>query len=361
MSLPSTVARSSGCRRLRCWRCIVSVAAIGLVASAVLTSAVPESIAPLIPTGMLDTAGDALLASGAPWVGIAPAAERELAVYGAVRTTADGERLMARARQPEPTRSATYAQVAGRLSDPPRPEDLAGLLLDARDLEDLRRCQPGSCGLKLGAAEIAEIRASIAHAGEDWKAAAQQAFRDMLLARARRYLASGDLQTPPYHDRRIPVSPADELAEVLAHLGLDRMYGAGVSESLRSYPQSALPGTESFLTWSKEIVGGGKPIVSLTHVLIIRGSDGARPGTLVAARQVYASHYLTASISMTAIAEEADGMSRYLVYARRSRLDLLTGPFRGLVRRTIEHRIRADGPKFLEGLRQRLERPVAVS
>jgi hypothetical protein len=105
-----------------------------------------------------------------------------------------------------------------------------------------------------------------------------------------------------------------------------------------------------------ETIGGGKPIVSITHINIVRNRAEGRPEALVAVKQVYASHYLTASLSFTAISDASDSASRYLVYARRSRADVLTGPFAGLIRRTVERRIRSEGPALLDRLRRRLER-----
>ena len=136
---------------------------------------------------------------------------------------------------------------------------------------------------------------------------------------------------------------------------LDDVYGAEVGEYLRSYPDTAPRHLESFLAWSKESLGAGKPIVSLTHVTIVRRRAPHEPEVLVAAKQIYASHYLTGSMSLTAIVEDdADG-PRYLIYARRARVDLLSGPLAPFLRRTMERRIRSEGPTFLEKLRQRLE------
>jgi hypothetical protein len=340
-------------------RVLCTLIAIAAVAEVARSSGTADALAGLIPAASMDASAGTRLASGAAWVGTVRAANRELAVYGAVRTTAEGEQLVEWARQATPVRpaKASYAQVGGHFSDPPQREDLDALVLEPGDLDDLGSCRPRDCRLKLAAAEIARVRTAIATAGRNWKPVAQDAFRDILLERARSYLSNGDVDASPYEDRRTPVAPAEEFAAVLDGLGLDGVYGAEVGEYLRSYPRAPLPHVESFLSWSKESLGGGKPIVSITHVAVVRRQTARQPAVLITAKQVYASHYLTGSISLTAIAEDADRGARFLVYARRSRVDLLTGPFAGLIRRTMERRIRSEGPSFLDGLRARLEDP----
>lgn len=121
---------------------------------------------------------------------------------------------------------------------------------------------------------------------------------------------------------------------------------------LRAYP-NANDGVETFLFWSQDLLGDLKPVVSVTQVSIVRSPWPGEP-TIIASAQVYASHYLTASLSVVAVAGEPDG-GRYLLYSRRSRGDLFTGPFGGWVRRIVHKRVRAEGPGVLEGLRRKIE------
>jgi hypothetical protein len=334
---------------------LVTFAAIALIVGMSQSTAVADAFAWLIPTASIDASGRTRLASGVAWVATVRGASRELAVYGAVRTTAETGSFERWARQSHPVRSGSYVQVGGRFSDPPRLEDLKTLVLDPVDVDGLGACRPRDCELKLSATEILQVRGSIAAAGPDWKRAAQQVFKDILLERAQRYWSRGDGDTAAYADRRTALSPVEEFAALLGSFNLDEVYGPDVGKYLRSYPDSPPRHVESFLSWSRESLGAGKPIVSLTHLTIVRRRAPHEPQALVAAKQIYASHYLTGSVSLTALVDDdADG-SRYLVYARRSRVDLLSGPFAPLLRRTMERRIRSEGPTFLDKLRQRLE------
>ena len=119
-----------------------------------------------------------------------------------------------------------------------------------------------------------------------------------------------------------------------------------------------MPAVESFLYWSKEQFGG-KPVVRAIHVTIVRGvSDEGLPDALVAARQIYASHYMDGSLAVTALVRGAGGSPSYLVYLNRSEVDVLDRFFGGMVRRIVERRLRTEGAAALEGLRRRLESGV---
>ena len=80
-----------------------------------------------------------------------------------------------------------------------------------------------------------------------------------------------------------------------------------------------------------------------------------RPGDGNRKETGYASHYLFASLSYTAIGMSPDGAHRYLVYLNYSRSDVFDGLFGGFIRRIIERRLQEEGPKALETMRHRLE------
>jgi hypothetical protein len=208
--------------------------------------------------------------------------------------------------------------------------------------------------LKLSTPEIARLRQAVSLAGTGWRAAAQDEFRAILLARARAFLHGGFSGVPSSNDRKKPESPDLEFGAVLEGMGLEAV-DEEMARYLRGYPGTAGNGVESFLYWSKETHTGAKPIIGITHVSMLRGREPGRPSVLVASAQVYATHYLTASLSVTAIAESAGRDARYLLYARRSRADVFDGVFGRLVRRMVEGRVRSEAPVALASLRSRLE------
>jgi hypothetical protein len=108
----------------------------------------------------------------------------------------------------------------------------------------------------------------------------------------------------------------------------------------------------SFLYWSKETLGM-KPIVSITHFSAARFTTPEMPELVVVAKQVYASHYKNASITVTALVR--DGAARYLVYLNRSHIDAFQARFGSMVRRIVERRVKAEAPGVLQNLRRRIE------
>jgi len=297
--------------------------------------------------------------AGRPVVELVPVAHVDVALVGAVRTTIDDERLVAWYREVEQLQRGKYIPVIRRFSNPPTIEDLAELELDDEELEDLPDCRPGHCDIKLAAPEMRHISMAIKLAGRDWKPAAQAAFRQVILARARAHAANGFAGAPPYEDHHRPAVPVAELERLFNGSQIPGLCMLPVFEHLRRYPADR-ESVESFLFWSKDTLGDLKPIVGITQVSIVRARQPGEP-TLIASSQVYATHYLTASLSVTAVTRTPDGAASYLVYARRSRTDLFTGAFGGWLRRIAHKRVRAEGPGVLEGLRRRMEAgPPAV-
>ena len=331
-----------------------------LAAAVVASASTADPVQLLSATGLVDARDWSRVAGGSALIAVLPASGRDLAVFGVTRSTAGGERLAARTRAVEQWYQGRYITAIGRFSSAPQLADVAGLRLDDQDLTDLRRCRPGACGLKLSAQEMHDIRAAASAAGNAWKPAAQTAFRRIVVARARAYLDGGLAAAAPYADRKTPVSPAIEFNEIADRLDFEPLYGRRVLDYLRSYPHIAANDAESFLYWSQETLGAGKPIVSITHVAILRNPPAEPTSAVVAARQVFATHYLTGSLSLTLTTNGADGMPVYLVYLRRSRTDAFEGVFGGFVRHVVEGRIRSEAPALLDGLRRKLEAGEAL-
>jgi len=294
-------------------------------------------------------AGDAI-------VRVLAAEGREIAVLGAAAVEIDGDRLVAWMRRIEDLKKSEHVPAVGRFSEPPVLSDLAGHTLDDRDLDHLRQCRPGNCDLKLSAGEIARMRQVLAAAGTQWKPAAQEAFRRVMLDRVLAYRAHGlagiETYADGHTDRSLP-----EIASAL----LDRSpyLGAGMPalvEHLARYPNVPLPRSESFLYWSQEEFGG-RPVTSVTHVTMVRSQTAGLPDALVAGRQVFATHYQNGSLSLTLLLRGCPGPPHYLTYVSRSEVDVIRGLFGWLARRLIQGRVEDGAVEVLEGLRDRLARP----
>jgi hypothetical protein len=285
---------------------------------------------------------------GTPVVRVAAGKDGVLVLAAAIGVDVTAERLLAWSASVEAMQKGRYVPEIGRFSSPPRLEDLDGLVVDADDLRDLARCRPGNCGLKLSDAEMAALD------GVREKAALDAVLRGQLLRRASDYLGQGDACALAYHDHNDPVFPSERFGALLQRLPFMARDLPCYAEYLSAYPAVPTDGhvQQSFLYWSKETLGM-KPIISITHFTAARFDSPGLPEAVVVARQVHATHYKDASVTVTVLV--AENGRRYLVYLNRSAVDAFHGFFGGMVRRMVEHRVKAEAPAVLRGLRARLE------
>ena len=321
-------------------RSLVLVAACA--ALAVASAAPVDPFAFFRPGVALSADERGRLARGESLARTLAASDREIAIFGGVRVTVDGDRLVAWVREIAALKKSPLVLQIGRFSDPPRLEDMAGLTLDAADVEAIGECRPGDCGLKIDAGEIARLQKALA--GRDGSdPAVQDEFRRLVLARVRGYLADG--LTGPLQ------APFDA---VVAHTPFLTGRVPAFADYLIRYPRAKLPHVESFLYWSKERFGG-KPVIKVTHVAILRGADDGGPDALVAGKQIFATHYIDASLDLTAIVGGGPDGRRYLAFYNRSNVDVLGGFFGGLVRMIAQGRVRDEAAQLLQGLRKRID------
>jgi hypothetical protein len=291
---------------------------------------------------------------GEPIARVLPGKDLEVVVFAAVPIDIDGDRLVAWTGRIEELKKSSYVLAIGRFSDPPRIEELAGLALDDEDLLETRTCRPGGCGLKLSAVEMVELQRVAKDSGSDWKPVVQQAFRQVVLQRVKAYLAGGHATLAPYEDHDGQVWPATRFALLLGHSVFLTEHLPRFAEHLSRYPRTPMPEIESFVYWSKERLDH-KAIIRATHVSILLSHDTDLPDALVAGKEIFATHYVNASLGITAILRGAPGGPTYLAYLNRSEVDMLGGVFGGLVRWFMQRRLKAEAATVLQGLRRRLE------
>jgi hypothetical protein len=278
----------------------------------------------------------------------------QLAVFVATRLNAPPDALVAWTRAIAEFKRSEFVLAIGRFSDPPRSSDLEDLTLDQRDLDAIRRCRPGDCGLKLSAGEIESLTAVLGTAGAEWSDVLQREFRRLVVERVVQYQAGGLGALAPPADRKKPRKPDDALSAIVEQSPyLAKL--PHVVDWLKEYPH-ADSAVESFFYWSKERYGDGKPVISITHVGIVRPeSDHRLPAILVAGKQIFATHYLEGGLGLTMIVRDARNGARYLAYVNRSQVDMLRGFFGAFVRGVLEDRVERQAPLIVRGLRARLE------
>jgi hypothetical protein len=276
-----------------------------------------------------------------------PAQGNQIAAFTAVRTKADGPTAITWLRNICALKKGPYLKACARISNPPKLEDFDGLTLDDADVNDIRRCRPNSCALKLTPADLKELHATMASAGAEWKGQVQRTFRRLLFERAAKHVAA----KAGNGSARRALTSEDGFGAFGERAGFRWRPPPATDPHARRMLE--VPGGESFLYWSKEQLGG-KPIVGVMDITVFGPADGDSRA-IAASTQLYASHYMEASIGVTALIPGEGGWN-YLVYMNRSDVDLLGGFWSGIARMVMNRRIKNESAGLLTAIRYRMER-----
>jgi hypothetical protein len=239
----------------------------------------------------------------------------------------------------------------GRFSSPPATSDMRELTLDDDDVKALRRCRPGDCDVRIDAAGMGRVQATLNGSGAEQ--AATEALREHLAAYAADYVARGDTAVMEYHDHSRPRRIATDLGPIIRRSPyFDRDLSA-IRGDVAAFPGIAKSPNEHMLYWSVEKIAS-TPVISLTHCIIATPAPGL---TAIATRQVYASHFFHASLGLTLVADAPDpgkpGVT--VIYINRSRVDAFSGILGPVKRVAVRARGRSTAERMLSGLRVRLE------
>ncbi len=279
---------------------------------------------------------------------------REMLSLGAVRVNISRDDLRDAFRDIVRLKRSPLNRQVGTFSNPPSPDDLRELTLDESDLKDLRAARVGDCGFKLDAEAIRRFNRDIDWNRPEAKTTATRLVRELLFERTGRYLEQGNAGLGRYDDKSYSLDLAEEFDSLLDQPDAILTAVPELTRWLREFPRQQPPDSESFLYWSKDQVGR-KPVISLTHVLMIRKTLDGRPTLIIATRQIYASHYFEGSLGLTVFQETPGSESGTLVYQNRTRSDVLRGGFAGMKRAMIVGELKDSMRRNLLDLKERLE------
>ena len=116
---------------------------------------------------------------------------REIAAFGIVRVNAPSAAFVGALLDIDTYMRNDAVLQVGRFSDPPTLADVQALTLQDDDLDALRQCRVGRCGLKLSAAMIERVRTGVRWTSPGWRDEATTLFRQMLVDYVRAYLNGG--------------------------------------------------------------------------------------------------------------------------------------------------------------------------
>lgn len=251
---------------------------------------------------------------------------RDVAVFGIITIPKGREEYVRALRHFSTSLRTPNRSQLGIFSNPAADSDVAAVVVNSRDVAEIKNCKPGDCVVKLPAAEMRRIHGEI-----NWSAPAESV-QAQLSAYARRrlveyvtdYRRRGDSAMAIYDDRgNLNVHSSEAFAAQLTESPYVYQTVPSLQNYLANYPHGSLPdGADEVVFWSEDVLPRLRPILSVTHQVVYTPPE--LPGmTLAAAKQIYADHYFEAAVDFTAVVDRNPGS--YLVVLRRYRFDNLPG------------------------------------
>jgi hypothetical protein len=282
-------------------------------------------------------------------------APSDLVVFAGSRINVTPQRFVDAIRHSARLWEGSKIPKTGTFHVPVRTADVTDMRLPAEDLDALRRCRPGDCDVKLSAEEIARLRVAVEGSPGDWRSAAQTEFRLLILDRIHTYRRAGLSGLALVHDQEPPIDPYTAFTNLLSRAQFENESVLRLAEYLARYPRLPVPReAEDHLYWL-ETVHPPKPTIQASHIVIDRGTDEQSVEVAVVSRQVFATHYINASLSVTLLVKAHTG-ERFMLYVNRSSADGLGGLFSGVKRYFVQRRVRRGARDAFEHLKQRIER-----
>ena len=238
--------------------------------------------------------------------------------------------------------------------------DLSTLSLDPDDLKALKSCKEGDCDIQLPTASIQTFRDSV-----DWKQAdpsnqANELARGMILDLLREYRRGGNAALGQYRDKQHPAIVADQFEIMVSRSATLPEFLPGLRQYLLKYPSATLPGADSFFYWEK-VDFGMKPTIRVNHGVIYHAAEGGGDISVVAIKQLYASHYFHTALDVSVCMVDTTRPERrgfYLMTLKSSEQDGLTGMKGSLLRKIVVDKTRGSLEAGLGAIKKTLEAPL---
>jgi hypothetical protein len=292
--------------------------------------------------------------SGKPIAKLVEAEEdTETRILGVVKIRGNPEDYIGRQRDIVNFEKGAGVLQIGVFSDPPTAADLAGLTLDPEDIEDLKRCQPGKCDVKLSDPGIEAFRKI------DWEADgattnAERIAKQMIADFLNAYRKGGNESLSAFHDKKKPLLVKEQFEEMVGNHDVPK-YFPSLHTFLKDYPKSSIPGSEEIFYWSK-VDFGLKPVIRLNHVVIYQPKEAATVRYAVASKMIYTTHYFNTGLELKfLVVSPSSPEAYYLVSLNQSRSDGLTGFAGAIIGGQIRGKAREGSEKYLGAVKRMME------
>ena len=251
--------------------------------------------------------------------------KHEVGIFSIAKINVSKEFLLKNYSQQGMNIETAAAKSWGAIKTPPQIEDLKEITLPQRDIKDLAKCKPGKCKVKAPVGAINKI-AELDAKAPDYEEKANQLLQQDTVDYVSKYLKEGNKMLVEYSDKKKPVRVAEQFQGLLTASPYLKRYVPDLYAYLENFPNSQLPQAKDSFIWIKEEFDNkdARPILSVNHMVVYH-PEGAGGEPIVALKQLYATHYFEANLSLTGLFEdpESDGKSVYLLNINRARIDVL--------------------------------------
>ena len=283
--------------------------------------------------------------------------ENEVGAFGVVRLNIPKEFFVEQFRDIVAFTESDEVKQIGKFSASPRLQDIEELILESSEIDDIKRCRPGACKLKMDTAMMERFQHEVNWDATDYEEQTTGLMQQILVDYTKAYLEKGDAALGEYHDQIDPIQQAEAFQGLLENSVYLIRYVPELYTYLQEFPHGDLPNVENFIYWSKEMFSL-KPVINLFHVTIYTRERHGTKDVFITSKQIYASHYFETSLGFTAFVDEIGGEGEadsYLMYLNRSRFDQLRGKLKGLIVSLAKGRV-YDGVKmYFRQVKERLE------
>jgi len=284
----------------------------------------PDAVSQYLHKMGLSDAQIASAAAGKPFVKLIPSKnDRDVAAFGVIGVPVSVADYMKHALDGGRLIGAGASQFH-IIANPATPADVRGVMFDDSEYRDLQSCKPGKCNFKGPASAMKSFSEGIDWKAPDAKAKVDAKLQSGVLDFIGAYRSRGNAAMLKYDDNG-GVQASDAFSALLAQSSELFDYAPPLQKYLSSYPANRPKGARDILYWSTGRPPRLRPTLTLNHVVVYPSTSGT---TLIARKQVYASHYFEGAFELVGVAPAGSDPAAapiYLITVRRYRFDNLPG------------------------------------
>ena len=286
----------------------------------------------------------------------------EVYVFGAVHITGSPAAYLKRARDLKRLAATEgYLGIGELPATPVSTADLSGLALDPDDIRSLKDCKEGDCDVQLPSDSIQAFRESVNWGQADAADQVNRLAREMVADSIREYRKGGNATLGEYRDKKNPSRVSEQFEKMVGRATALPDVMPELKQYLLRYPDADLPGADSFMYWEK-VDFGMKPTIRVNHAVIYNVKAQGREVSVVAIKQLYASHYFHTALDLSVcVADPSAPGGFYLLTLKGSEQDGLTGGKGSILRQVVVDKTRGALESVLASIKQTVEQSAPAA